>query len=84
MYEYGDVRGKVSREFNDIKGKALSKLFTYPKGYEAVLYVPERSLGITILNWKGHEAVSPVPIMTIRSNDCTRCSTSHVCNDSTI
>ena len=38
---------KVSREFNDVKVKALRQLCTYQKGYEAVLYVLERSRGST-------------------------------------
>ena len=47
----------------------------YPGGYGEVLYVPKRLLGITICDWKGHWAVPPVHVMTIRSYDGTGGST---------
>ena len=57
---------------------------TYKKTIEAVLYIPESSRGINIRDCKGHGEVSPVPIMTIRSNYHTMGSTSHVWNEYTI
>ena len=35
------------------------------------MYVPKRSQVITTRDWKGHGAVSAVPIMTIQSIDRT-------------
>ena len=35
------------------------------------MYVPKRSQEINIREWKGYVEVSPMPIMTIRSNDRT-------------
>ena len=36
------------------------------------MYVPERSRGINIRDWKGHGALLPVTIINIQSDDCTR------------
>ena len=51
MYKHGDVRGKVSREFDDVTGESMSQLCTYSDVYGAVLYIPERSRG-TIRDWR--------------------------------
>ena len=51
--------------------KVSRPLCTYLKRYGEVMYVPKRSQVITTRDWKGHGAVSAVPIMTIQSIDRT-------------
>ena len=76
----------IAREWYpcDVALPIVSILCTHPKGYGAVLYIPERSQGIAMRNWKGHGAVSTVTIMTIQLNDSNRGSTPRVWNDYTI
>ena len=68
-------------EFDFVKEEAVRQFYTYPKGYGEVMYVPKRSRVVTIRDWKGRRVVLPVPIMTLRSNDHNRKSTSRVWKD---